>query len=185
MEKTLQKILIDIIPVVIGILIVLAINNWQAKKSDEQFINKTLSSVKKEIIENEKELIDIIPKHDSLQMSIKRYADNDTINLATIINEIGGFKALALSNSSWKAFLNSKMELIDFKTISLLSDIDEARETMKFQMNKVMDFVYSDGNMVSTSYGTKETFRMIVMDIIYTEERLLELHQELLKQKRM
>jgi hypothetical protein len=47
MKKYIKAFFKEIVPIIIGILVALYINNWNENKKDEKYINQILSSIKK------------------------------------------------------------------------------------------------------------------------------------------
>ena len=68
---------------------------------------------------------------------------------------------------------------MDYKKISVLSNIDEIKEVLELQSEKLFDFLLN--NAEETSRGKKEIFRMLVQTIIELEEKLQSDIQELNK----
>jgi len=166
------------LPVVIGILIALLINNWKEKLDDERFINRVFDSIQKEMKSNEADIIEVLPSHYALQDTIDRYRNDERISLSDIIIKGNGLQAPTVKNTSWNSFLNSKLELIDYNTISILTEIEESKHLMKSKLDKLMDFVLE--NSESTDAVKKQMFMFQLMNVVSTEQELLELHEEYL-----
>ncbi|MEO1263793.1 MAG: hypothetical protein AAFZ15_33605, partial [Bacteroidota bacterium] len=60
--KGVKKIMIEMIPVVLGVLIALFINDWKQNKENEQFLNKVLASIDKEMKLNIDEFNSTLPQ---------------------------------------------------------------------------------------------------------------------------
>jgi hypothetical protein len=86
-----------------------------------------------------------------------------------------------IRNTSWKTFLNSNMELIDYKSISLLTGIDESKENMRIQEGKLVDFVYE--NLISDDVIKKNLLMLMINDLASLEQGLLDMHDEFLNLK--
>ena len=178
MKKRLLKILNDMIPVVLGILIALFLNNWIENRNDKKFLNRVLTSITYELEENKQELELKIEGHNVLLDTIDFYLDNEAVSIGEIIGKTGGLKGVNIKNSSWKSFINPNIELVDYKVISVMTDIEEGKQNMELQMSKLLDVIYQ--NISSTSYEKKQIFGLIIGDLAYTEEELLKSHNEFL-----
>ncbi|MBT30401.1 MAG: hypothetical protein CMO01_12140, partial [Thalassobius sp.] len=181
MKKHFTKILIDMIPVVLGILIALIINDWRAERANARFLNKVLVSIESELKENEKELDEKIAEHINLLDSISFYMADETVSINDIVTKLGGIRGVNIKNTSWKSFINPNIELVDYKIISNLTDIEEGKESLKLQSAKLLDMMYSI--IDKSDKKDKQIFKLIISDLLYTEKLLLEYHQEFLNRK--
>lgn len=180
MKNALKKILLDMIPIVLGILIALFISNWSKNKEDKTFISGVMSSVNMELIENKKSLVGMIESHNSLLDTLSIYLDDESINIGETLNKTNGFQMASIKNTAWKAFINTNMNLVDYQTISELTNIAESKQTYNLQKEKTYDFLLQ--NVESTGYIEKEKFYMILQSLTNTEMQLLESHNALIDQ---
>lgn len=167
------------IPVILGILIALFINNWSENQKDKKFIKKVLGAISTEIEDNKETLIEIIPKHDSLIDTINFYHSDESVAIGNIIDKVQGVQAVSIKNTAWKSLLNTKIELIDFETISYLSNIEETKPIMQAQIESLMDCVYN--NAEKSDETSKTYFKLLINDLVYLEKNALEEHEKLLK----
>ena len=174
--KEIRKLIREIIPVIIGILIALFINNWNEERKNTNYLNHIFTSIKKEFKESNANMINTIPKQKALLDSIDHYLDNDQVSVLDIVKKAGGVKFSAIRNNSWKAIANSKIELIDYSQLSMLSDIDDGREELNIKNEKLIDFVFDNVN--ETNRAKKEVLQFIIQDVIWTEERLQALIEQ-------
>lgn len=168
--KQLRQLVREIIPVIIGILIALLINNWNEDRKDKKYLNQIFSSIEKELEESNADIKEVIPKQQALMDSIEIYLNNETVSLFDIVKKADGVNFATIKNNSWKAIANSKIELIDFEKLSMLSDIDEGKESLNLKNEKILDFLYD--NFKKTNQAKKEVFNIFIQDIIWTEENL-------------
>ncbi len=84
--------------------------------------------------------------------------------------------ASTLKNTTWKAFLNSKMELVDFKLISLLSEFEESKGFRDEKFNILMDFTLK--NIHESDRETKEELGLMINTLMESEGQLHELIKE-------
>ena len=67
----MKQIIKDIIPVMIGILIALLINNWNEDRKEKKYLNQIFASINKELEESRIDLKENIPKQQVLIDSLK------------------------------------------------------------------------------------------------------------------
>ena len=177
--KEIYKLGREIIPVIIGILLALYINNYQENKRNESFVQTVLVSVTEEIKENANDLETQIMKHKMLLDSIDVHLDNPASSIGYIINASKGIGFVSIKNTAWRSFMNSKMGLLDFKLISILTDIDESKKNMYARMEKITELIFS--RIESTDYEDKRLLLLLVENLLTIEENQLESHKEYLK----
>ena len=175
----MSQLIREIIPVIIGILIALVINNWNEERKDKKYLSQILFSINEELEESKVDIKETIPRQKVLLDSIEVYLTDETVSLFNIVIKAKGIRFTTIKNNSWKAIANSKIELVDYKKISVLSDIEQGKEILELQSEKIFDFLIN--NAEETSQGKKEIFRMIIKNIIALEEQLQLNIQELNK----
>ncbi len=181
-KNSLVQITKEMIPVILGIMIALWINNWQKNKEDKVFISHVFQSIQKEHAENIEELQDIIALHESFDDSIGYYIEDDEIILGQLIQIVGGLKVVLIGNISWKAFIGNDIRLLDFEIVKYLSSIDEQKDLYQKQTQLLSNFMLE--KIYSKSELDKNIFLGLLNDLLGTEKELLKDHlelQELLK----
>jgi len=168
--------LYEIIPIVLGVLIALFLNNWKENYDDKRYLGHIEDSIAKEVRENKKSISSVLIKQQALLDTLERYLDVDSISLLVIVTKNNGFQMSTIRNASLKALMNAKIELIDLQTIANLTEIDELKQTLSIKMSKLMDYIYA--NLRSTKREDKELFSIHIMNVIDSEEQLLELLDE-------
>ena len=177
--KRINQLLLDMIPVVLGVLIALYINNWNDSNKENKYREKVLHSIQEEVKENIENIKSVIPYQKALVDSIGRYLENEELTILEMIEKTSGFKAHSIKSASWKALLNSRIDLFKYENVSILTGIEEEKQTFNIKLGKVMDFAYDHMNEVDPSYKV----RLLVMtnDIIDTEKDLLDSFEKYLK----
>jgi hypothetical protein len=177
--KQLGKLIREVIPVMIGILVALFINNWNENRKDKEYLNQIFSSIEKELEESNEDIKSIIPKQMASVDTIIRYLNNERVSLYEIIVKANGIQMPIIKTNSWNAIANSKIELIDYEKISALSDIEERKENLMLRVERQMDFIFV--NFEETDRSKKVIMKMIVMDIIGAERELQAAIEEILQ----
>ncbi len=175
-KKSLLQITKEMIPVILGIMIALWINNWQKDKEDNVFLSHVIQSIQKEHEENIMELKKIIPVHNRLADSIRFYMDDDELVIGDFLGMTNGFKVALIGNTSWKSFISNDFKMTDFDLIKNLSNIDEFKIAYNEQVKRLSDFIFK--NIKSADQADKDIFLFVIQDLIYLEENLLEVHLE-------
>ncbi len=174
--KVIRTILIEMIPVTLGVLVALFINNWQQTLDDERFINKIYSSVDQEMELNIIDFSTIIPKQYALIDSLNHYKSNKEITLIEALQRSNGLLIPSVKNTAWNSFLNAKLELIDFEVVSILTEVEEEKALMKLKSEKLMDFLLN--NTDSSNSREKDILIIHLLNLIASEEGLVETYEE-------
>ncbi len=178
MKSLINKIFLDMVPVILGILIALLIGNCKENADDKRFVKKILFSVSQELIENKSDLEKALNEHKSTIDTINKYLHSSDITIGHIISKTQGLSMINIQNTSWKTFLNSNMDLIDYRSISLLTSIEESKENMRLQEGKIVDLVYE--SLTSNDIIKKNLLMLMINDLVSLEQGLLEMHIEFL-----
>lgn len=168
--KALKKVLLDIIPVIVGVLIALFVNDLKQNKEDKDFIGQMLNSIDDEMQLNKEDFDSTLIAQQALIDTIKTYVYDEKVSIRDILVK-EGIKVPLLKNSIWKSFNNSKIELIDFKLVSVLTEIEEQRVFMNMVINGINNFS-SDYALVTES-DKKILFIMRLEDLIDLEKQVI------------
>ena len=148
------------------------INNWNENRKDEKYITQIFSSINKELFETNKEITNIIPTQKSLIDTLKFYSENNKVSFLDIIKKNNGIRMPSIKLNSWKAISNSKIELLHYDKVSILSNIEDGKNNLIMKSDKLTTLVYS--NIKETGKDKKEIMTIMLLDIIQTETSLQE-----------
>jgi hypothetical protein len=182
-ENYFINFLKEIIPIIIGILIALFIENWNETRKDTAYVTQIFDTVENELIETKGEIEQLLPLQKSLIDSLDFYANNKDITLFQIIRKIDGIQIPKIKTNAWKAISNSKIDLISFNEIISLSNIEEQKEILKDKTAYLLTYLYPNFN--ETNRNKKEALVILLMDIIETEKATLKLIHEYLDYKKL
>jgi len=176
----MKQIVKDVIPVILGILIALIINNWNEDRKDKNYLNQIYESIQKELKESNLDLKEKIPKQQRLVDSLTVYINDETVSIFDIIQKVNGIYSPRIKNNSWKAIANSRIELIEFEKLSIFSELDESKKNLEYKQDKISDFLYE--NIKNTSQEKKEVLMLMVSEVI-SSEKYVQLEIEKLIEK--
>lgn len=160
----------EIIPVIAGILIALFIDNWNSERKDEAYINQVFSTINSELKESKEDIIITIPQQKSLIDSLQFYSDNKNVKILDIVMKSKGIYIPKVKINAWKSVASTKIDLIDYKKVALLSNIEELKEILNNKSEFLMTYLYT--NINETDKNIKQTSKMILLDIIQTEKTM-------------
>lgn len=170
MKENIKAFIKDIIPIVVGILVALWINNWNENRKDKNYLDQITSASNKELTDTNQDIKENLLLQKSYIDSIDAYLIDDKISLLDITLKNKGIYVPTIKINSWKAISNSKIELLDYKKISALAMIEEQKEMLKMKSMRLVDFLYA--NPKETGKDKKEFLKILMLDIIGTEESI-------------
>lgn len=176
----MKKIIKEVIPVILGVLIALLINNWNEDRKDKKYLNQIYNSIQEELKESSLDFKKNIPKQQRFADSLKAYINDETLSIIDIVKKADGIYAPRIKNNSWRAIANSRIELIEFKTLSTLSELDDSKKNLEYKQEKISDFLIE--NIKSTQPLKKEILILMVSEVISTEKYIQVKIDELIKE---
>ncbi len=170
MRKSILKFLSEMIPVIMGVLIALLINNWNESRKERRYIEDVMISIKQELNESKKDIEIKIPKQEKLLNNLKKHVTDESMSLLQIVEKSDGLYVPSIRTNSWIAFANNKIELMEYQKLSTLNDIEEGKSLFKSKLDYILKYFYS--NLNQTSKEKKEQFIIILSDLINTQRQI-------------
>jgi hypothetical protein len=168
----LRKILVDIVPVLVGILLALFINNWQQSHSEKKYIENSVASIIKENGANIEELSMAVNRQAVFMDSLGKYLDDDQYTLSDVLRKVGGVYTPDLKSTTWKFLIqDSKHTLVSYEFINRLAEIEKYESLVARYNTKVGDIIFqpaffTDPTMKSVCYVLFSDFGQTEMNMI-------------------
>lgn len=169
--KHIGKLFRDMVPVIIGILVALFINNWNEDRKDEAYLRRMFSAIEKEIEASIEDIEFVIPSQLASLDTINANLHNDDVSLYGIMMRSNGLHVPTIKTNAWEAIANSRIELIDYERLSILVDIQERKENLQLRIDRQMEFIFN--NFENRDIAKKVILRMMTADIVSTEKEIL------------
>ncbi|MCB0840447.1 MAG: hypothetical protein KDD99_27460 [Bacteroidetes bacterium] len=163
------------IPVIMGVLIALYIDNWKTERDNKRFLDGVLGSIEVELKDTQEGLEKVLPKQYTLIDTLDYYMEDPKISIVDCFVKCNGLQVIPVKNNSWWSFLNTKIEIVGYETISQLGGIEASMQFMSMKVNKMMDFIYE--NSESTDIKHKKMLKIQILNLIDSEEGLIEEHK--------
>jgi len=179
MKKSITSFVKEIIPIILGILIALYINNWNENKKDEKYIHQILSSIRKELKETNEDIKKKIPFQKTLIDTLDFYKNDNKISLFDVMMKVNGVQVPRIRINSWKAISSSKIELMEYERVSAMTNIEEQKELLLLKTQYLTNFMYP--NIKETGVDKKEIIILMMRDIVVTEKYMREEIERVLK----
>ncbi|MCR9182520.1 MAG: hypothetical protein NXH73_06310 [Flavobacteriaceae bacterium] len=179
MKRKLGDIILQIIPVMIGVYLGFVISNWQDNQKRSTQSQILVDNISLEIETNKRIIEGVIEYHKMLRDSSRYYANLDIYNKKPTFFQ--GTRTQQLSSSAYSTGIQTGIiNELPLKKIQTLNNLynfqDYSNEFGKMLMNGLINMDFSD-----TSEGIKKiaSFLSITMtDIVIQEQHLLELYEE-------
>ncbi|MCS3556906.1 uncharacterized protein YsxB (DUF464 family) [Sphingobacterium sp. JUb21] len=104
--------------------------------------------------------------------SLNFYASNKNIKGSDVVMKCNGIRIPQIKINAWKTVSNTKIDLIDYKKIMILSNVAELKDLLDSKREFLMNFLDSNNNQ--TEKNTKQTFKLLILDMIQTERTIQE-----------
>ncbi|GEM_PF-4623569 len=174
---TLKKLLLDIIPVVIGILLALILNGMVEDMRSRKYFRQSLSAIIQENDHNIKEMEYALQRQKVFRDTLYHYYQSDTLAMIDITLKAQGFYSPDLKLTSWKFLLeDSKHTLIPIEMINKLTEIEKYYSIINKMTGMVTEQFYRDGYFDKSA--TKLPMLVLVNDFKQAEESALEVLQD-------
>lgn len=181
MKRNIKTFIKEIVPIIVGILIALWINNWNETRKDKNYLKQITSASNKELTDTKEDIKVNLVLQKSYIDTIDFYLSDDKISLIDITVKSKGIYVPTIKINAWKSISNSKIELLDYEKVSALANIEEQKEVLKSKTTRLADFLYL--NPKETGKDKKEFLKILMLDIIGTEESLQNAITEILTEQ--
>ncbi len=163
----------DIIPVIVGILIALWLNNWNENRQDRLYIKKVYSAVQQDLYDSSVDITLNLQRHQAYVDTLRAHLENSSVSIMDITTKSKGIYLPAIKISTLKAAAVSRPDLVDYQKLAALADMEEQKEILSSKSDRLTDFVYSQS--YETSKDKKEMLAILMADLMGTEKALQEI----------
>ena len=115
MKNNFKAFVKEIVPVIVGILIALWINNWNETRKDKNYLKQITSASNKELKDSEEDIKANLLLQKAYIDTIDAYLQDEKISLIDITLKNKGIYVPTIKINSWKAISNSKIECWNMK----------------------------------------------------------------------
>jgi len=168
--------------VVTGVIIAVSIGSYKEKTDNQKYLKKTLLAIENEIELSKSDLDTVFNKHLNLMEAIQSEIGQNEKTLGDLIGSLGGVQVATIKNISLRFFVANKAELLDFKLITQLIEIEQQAGILSEKIERLVDHSYK--NLSSTEDEAKIAFTFLLSDVIESEESLLDAYNNFLKKNK-
>lgn len=166
----MKKTLIDIVPVLVGILLALIISNWQQTVSEKKYIEESIQAIIQENQSNIDELDNSLRRQAIFIDTLRKYS-SDEYSLFDVIKRVPGLTTPDLRSTTWKFLIqDSKHTLVNYEFINRLAEIEKYETLVNRHNQKVLDMIYQPSFF--TDPKVKDVAQVMVADFTEIEKAL-------------
>ena len=180
-QSVIGQIGLDMIPVVAGILIALFINNLQQNYRDKKLLESTLQSLSEEFKENKENIDLLLPLQKRFLDTLQHYKEDNTYSIFDIATKASKMGTPDIYSTNWQASLNNNsIQLLNFQTIHLLSQIESKYRELKEQETMIASITLGPPMFKTGEEGLeyRNGMELWITSYIGNEEELLELYKK-------
>lgn len=172
----LRKFLFDLVPVVVGILIALAVDEWAQDRREQSQVQRILAGIARDY-----ELIDssttkLLPRHKRLLELLTSIHGRDSISVISIIQEAKGITTPSVRRPSDLEMLGpTAREHLSYELLAVIGEIEQDFELLIQRETVMQSLAYSSRMYLKgkESVTEKANFSVLISDLIGTEEEML------------
>lgn len=181
LKPVLSKIGLDMIPVVAGILIALFINNVRQSVLDQRLLASTLESLNDEFSKNQTNIEYYLPRQQRFLDSLRFFLEDRSFSIFDMSRKTDGMGTPEIHSTNWRSSLNNNsLQLLNFRTVNLLSQIDSKYEELKDQEALIYPIAYGPPMFKKGEEGWeyRKGLELWMISYISNERELLALYKE-------
>lgn len=180
-NTVLGKIGLDMVPVVVGILVALFINNLRENYQDRKLIEATLLSLSNEFEKNVEDIETNRRRLTQVLDTLLYYQDDQTKSIHDLASKAGGIGFAEIRSTNWQISLNNNsLRLLNIQTVNLLSKIDAKHRELKEQESFVYPIVFGPSFFKKGEEGLayKKGMEIWLTAYVGNEKELLSLYED-------
>jgi hypothetical protein len=179
--RMLAKFGFELLTIIAGILIALFVNNLRERNHDRDVLVSTLNSLSLEFDENIESIDKMQARLNRFRDTLKFYENNTDLSIYDLTTRAPGLGTAELHTTNWQATLsNNNLRLLNFETVTLLSQIDSKHQELKNESAILVSIIYSPALYRTDDEGYR--YRKILGDWITSylsnERELIDLYTE-------
>ena len=174
MKKTLGKIILDLIPVAIGVYVGLLVSNWNEDKKTQELTIQTIERIEKEVLANQKRIQDVKAYHLMVRDTIQKIELPELPSDQDIFKFWKGINMPRLQKSTFEtAFQTGISSNINITLLEQLNALYASQDAYNEFSNTASQSLYNiDFSKKESTQRMLIFISMIMSDIYYFENSL-------------
>ena len=179
--KIAGKLAVELITVIAGILIALFVNSIQEKRADKKNLDETLHSLSLEFDKNTDNIKSKSYRLQRFRDTLEFYEKEPSLSIYDLTVKSPGLTMVELYTTNWQVTLSSNsLRLINFETITLLSEIEAKHNELKEQGQILTSLLYNTAIYKNDREGFyhRKVLASWIGGYMGNEEELIALYDE-------
>ena len=166
------------VPVVVGVLLALLINQWQQDRQERQFVERSLQAISAQNKINAEELQYALKRQKTLIDTLRKYLGNDEFNMWQTVQRAGGLYTPDLRSTTWQFLIqNNNHTLVPYEYLSALAEIEKYEGLIDRSNNAFSNLFFETKTLSDPDY--KKILLANLYDLQNVEQQLLATFQSL------
>lgn len=179
-HDVLRAILINFIPVFLGVLCAYILTVINEEREKEKFIESCIHTIYKDNRETIKILVDLTEGNYKLRDTTLYYINDTLITMADILEKIG-IEYQVFKFVGYKTLIQSNVKLsIEYELLSKFEILDRYVENYNDDMERRYSYLLDNNSFLANDTQTKEHFTLYTYAVIQDLSRLLNLVVDLI-----
>ena len=142
--KLVGKLAVELVTVIAGILIALFVNSIQEKRADKKNLDETLHALSLEFDKNRDNIKSKSYRLQRFRDTLEFYEKDASLSIYDLTVKSPGLTMVDLYTTNWQVTLSTNsLRLINFETITLLSEIEAKHNELKEQGQILTSLLYN------------------------------------------
>ena len=142
--KIVGKLAVELVTVIAGILIALFVNSIQEKRADQKNLDETLHALSLEFDKNRDNIKSKSHRIQRFRDTLEFYEKDASLSIYDLTVKSPGLTLVELYTTNWQVTLSTNsLRLINFETITLLSEIEAKHNELKEQGQILTTLLYN------------------------------------------
>ena len=142
--KIVGKLTVELVTVIAGILIALFVNSIQEKRADKKNLDETLRALSLEFDKNRENIESKSHRIQRFRDTLEFYEKDASLSIYDLTVKSPGLTLVDLYTTNWQVTLSTNsLRLINFETITLLSEIEAKHNELKEQGQILTSLLYN------------------------------------------
>ena len=142
--KLVGKLAVELVTVIAGILIALFVNSIQEKRADKKNLDETLHALSLEFDKNRDNIKSKSHRIQRFRDTLEFYEKDASLSIYDLTVKSPGLTLVDLYTTNWQVTLSTNsLRLINFVTITLLSEIEAKHNELKEQGQILTSLLYN------------------------------------------
>ena len=142
--KLVGKLAVELVTVIAGILIALFVNSIQEKRADKKNLDETLHALSLEFDKNRDNIKSKSHRIQRFRDTLEFYEKDASLSIYDLTVKSPGLTLVDLYTTNWQVTLSTNsLRLINFETITLLSEIEAKHNELKEQGQILTSLLYN------------------------------------------